>query len=182
MMSVNLEAAAGSRMEAYSGAPYRKPFFRGMRGRRYHSGDPVLFRHNGYGGGLCQFRAYDFKAGGLDYHGSKYRNHCHGQLIALDIGELAPFITFVGVALILFCKEKTRPVCRGYHAGLGILFIGMGMMGEAMVPLWESEVFVNLMTRFSNPLLGILAALHLQPSFSPRRLLWVSCRLWLSAA
>ncbi|MFR2856161.1 Na/Pi cotransporter family protein [Hungatella sp.] len=80
-----------------------------------------------------------------------------GQLIALDIGELAPLITFIGVALVLFVKRKNVQFAGGIIAGLGILFIGMGMMGEAMVPLRESEAFVNLMTRFSNPLLGILA-------------------------
>ena len=80
-----------------------------------------------------------------------------GQLIALDIGELAPLITFIGVALVLFVKRKNVQFAGGIIAGLGILFIGMGMMGEAMVPLRESDTFVNLMTRFSNPFLGILA-------------------------
>lgn len=42
-------------------------------------------------------------------------------------------------------------------AGLGILFLGMGMMSAAMIPLRESEAFVRLMTKFSNPFLGILA-------------------------
>lgn len=59
MMSVNLEAAAGSRMKAYSGTPDSQPLFRGMCGRRHYGGDSVLFRHNGNGGGLCQFRTYD---------------------------------------------------------------------------------------------------------------------------
>ena len=42
-------------------------------------------------------------------------------------------------------------------AGLGILFLGMGMMIAAMIPLCNSEGFIRLMTKFSNPLLGILA-------------------------
>ena len=41
-------------------------------------------------------------------------------------------------------------------AGLGILFMGMDMMGAAMSPLKESEAFISLMTKFDNPLLGIL--------------------------
>lgn len=78
-----------------------------------------------------------------------------GQLIALDIGAVAPFIAFVGVALITFVKnEKVRNVS-GIFAGLGILFMGMGMMSDAMVPLRESEVFVSFMTNFRNPLIGI---------------------------
>lgn len=79
-----------------------------------------------------------------------------GQLIALDIGAIAPLIAFVGVALITFVKnEKVRNVS-GIFAGLGILFMGMGMMSDAMVPLRESEVFINFMSNFSNPVIGIL--------------------------
>mgnify|MGYP002227465708 FL=1 len=35
-------------------------------------------------------------------------------------------------------------------------FIGMGMMSDAMVPLRDSETFIHMVTKFSNPLLGIL--------------------------
>lgn len=34
--------------------------------------------------------------------------------------------------------------------------MGMDMMGAAMSPLKESEAFISLMTKFDNPLLGIL--------------------------
>ena len=42
-------------------------------------------------------------------------------------------------------------------AGLGVLFIGMEMMGSAMEPLREWPAFVNLVSTFSNPVVGILA-------------------------
>lgn len=80
-----------------------------------------------------------------------------GQLIALDVGELAPVIAFVGVAAVVFLKnDKIRHIGE-ILAGLGILFIGMEMMGDAMKPLAELEGFVNLLTKFENPILGILA-------------------------
>lgn len=63
----------------------------------------------------------------------------------------------MGVALILFVKKKKIQFAGGIVAGLGILFLGMGMMSAAMIPLRNSEGFVRLMTKFSNPLLGILA-------------------------
>lgn len=79
-----------------------------------------------------------------------------GQLIALDIGAIAPLIAFAGVACIMFVKnEKVRHISEIF-AGLGVLFIGMGMMGDSMIPLRESEVFLNFMTNFKNPLIGIL--------------------------
>lgn len=79
-----------------------------------------------------------------------------GQLIALDVGEIAPLIAFAGVALIVFIKRDSIHHYGQILAGLGMLFIGMDMMSSAMIPLRESESFVNIMTQFSNPLLGIL--------------------------
>lgn len=80
-----------------------------------------------------------------------------GQLIALDVGLYAPLLAFAGVVMILFIKKRKVNNIGGIIAGLGVLFIGMGMMSDAMLPLRDSEVFVSLMTKFSNPLLGILA-------------------------
>ena len=56
-----------------------------------------------------------------------------GQLIALDIGAIAPLIAFLGVALILFIKS---PKVHNYGlivAGLGVLFLGMEMMSSSMM-------------------------------------------------
>ena len=80
-----------------------------------------------------------------------------GQLIALDIGALAPLIAFVGVMLLIFVKSKKVQHVGGIVAGIGVLFIGMGMMSDAMVPLRDNEAFIHLMTKFSNPVIGILA-------------------------
>jgi len=80
-----------------------------------------------------------------------------GQLVALDIGLYAPILAFIGVAAIMFIKNKKAQNLGGIIAGLGVLFIGMGMMSDAMKPLRDMPQFVNLMTQFSNPLLGILA-------------------------
>ena len=80
-----------------------------------------------------------------------------GQLIALDVGAIAPLFAFIGVVLVVFIKKASVRYYGQIIAGLGILFIGMDMMSSSMAPLRESEAFVNLLTQFSNPLLGILA-------------------------
>ncbi|MBE6852215.1 MAG: Na/Pi cotransporter family protein [Ruminococcus sp.] len=80
-----------------------------------------------------------------------------GQLIALDVGELAPIVAFAGVAAIVFLKNERVKHIGEIFAGLGILFIGMDMMGAAMKPLASSEGFVSILTKFENPVLGILA-------------------------
>lgn len=80
-----------------------------------------------------------------------------GQLVALDIGAIAPLIAFIGVAMIVFVKKPMSHYVGAIFAGLGILFIGMDMMSAAMLPLRDEPAFVSLMTSFSNPLLGIAA-------------------------
>lgn len=80
-----------------------------------------------------------------------------GQLVALDIGMFAPLIAFLGVAMIVFMKNPKVQHAGGILAGFGVLFIGMDMMGAAMKPLQSSPVFIDLMTSFSNPVIGIIA-------------------------
>ena len=82
-----------------------------------------------------------------------------GQLIALDVGALAPLIAFIGVAIVVFSKNEKVQFVGEIIAGLGILFVGMNMMGDSMIPLREYPPFINLMTRFSNPLIGIIAGM-----------------------
>ena len=78
-----------------------------------------------------------------------------GQLIALDVGMMAPLFAFAGVAMVVFLKNPKSHHYGEIIAGLGVLFIGMGMMSDAMKPLREVPEFVNLMTSFSNPVIGI---------------------------
>src|SRR5699024_9157999 len=60
-----------------------------------------------------------------------------GQLIALDVGAIAPLFAFVGVAMIVFLKKPQLHHYGSILAGLGVLFIGMEMMGTSMEPLRE---------------------------------------------
>lgn len=78
-----------------------------------------------------------------------------GQLIALNVGVIAPLVAFIGVALIVFCKNQKLRYVGNIFAGVGILFIGMNMMSSSMKPLQNSPAFINLLSEFENPLLGI---------------------------
>ena len=79
-----------------------------------------------------------------------------GQLIALDISAIAPIFAIGGVAAMMFIKNEKVHHISGIFSGLGILFMGMAMMGDAMVPLQDSQTFINFMTTVENPLVGIL--------------------------
>ena len=82
-----------------------------------------------------------------------------GQLIALDIGFIAPIFAIIGVIMIVFLKKPTLNEIGKILCGFGVLFIGMDMMSSSMAPLRDMPEFVSLMTKFSNPLLGILAGI-----------------------
>ena len=79
-----------------------------------------------------------------------------GQLVALNVGELAPIMAIIGVVLVTFIKNKKANSIGEILAGLGILFIGMGMMSDAMYPLREEPAFIQLMTTISNPFIAVL--------------------------
>ena len=79
-----------------------------------------------------------------------------GILVSMDMGELAPLFAFVGVVLMVFVKNQKLQHIGQILTGLGVLFIGMDMMSAAMKPLRDSELFLDLISNFSNPLLGIL--------------------------
>ena len=79
-----------------------------------------------------------------------------GQLVALDVGAIAPLFCFIGVAMISFLKNPKIHNWAMIPAGLGMLFIGMDMMSGSMAPLRDSELFVNIVSTFSNPIVGIV--------------------------
>jgi len=78
------------------------------------------------------------------------------QIIAFNITQYALLMVAVGFAMLFISNvEKTRH----YGAmimGLGLVFFGMGVMSEGMVPLRTYEPFIELMVRMEKPLLGIL--------------------------
>ena len=45
-----------------------------------------------------------------------------GQMIALDVGMYAPLLAFLGVAMIMFVKNKKVQYVGGIIAGFGVLF------------------------------------------------------------
>ena len=79
-----------------------------------------------------------------------------GQLVALDVGAIAPFAAIIGVVMMLFIKKPKANQIGMILSGFGVLFIGMDMMSGSMTNLKNNADFVNLMTSFENPLLGIL--------------------------
>ena len=55
--------------------------------------------------------------------------------------------------------NETMKIIFGLVGGLAIFIYGMNMMSDAMMPLRESERFISLMTKFSNPFFGIMSGM-----------------------
>ena len=79
-----------------------------------------------------------------------------GQLVALNVSEMAPLLAIIGVVLVTFISSKKLNSLGEILAGLGVLFIGMGMMSDAMSPLRHEPMFVEFMTTISNPFIAVL--------------------------
>ena len=80
-----------------------------------------------------------------------------GQLVALNITKIAPIIAFIGFAMNKGLKNERLKYIGQVIIGLGFLFMGMEFMSSSMAPLRKDPAFIQLMTKFSNPFLGILA-------------------------
>ena len=69
-------------------------------------------------------------------------------------------IVLLGCSIVGFVLTMLLSISKFKSIGFyGILFVGMNMMGDSMIPLREYPPFINLMTRFSNPLIGIIAGM-----------------------
>ncbi len=80
------------------------------------------------------------------------------QLVAFKVTKYAMFLVAGGVLLQMISKgDKTKQWGR-VVLGLGLLFVGMNTMGDAMKPLRTYEPFIELMQQMANPLLGMLVS------------------------
>jgi phosphate:Na+ symporter len=78
------------------------------------------------------------------------------QIIAFKVTEYALLLVAAGFAL-RFVSRRDRMRHQGMILmGLGLIFFGMGIMGDAMNPLRSSPFFLGLMQDMESPVLGIL--------------------------
>ena len=79
------------------------------------------------------------------------------QLIAFNIGQYAFAFIIIGVVLLLIRRSRKMERWSLIIIGFGLIFIGLGQMTNAVVPLRDSEIARNFLVHIStNPLLGIL--------------------------
>lgn len=70
--------------------------------------------------------------------------------------NFSPILALVGVILIMAAKSDRKKDTGSILCGFAILMFGMELMKDAMAPLTEMPGFDSMLTRFNNPLLGVL--------------------------
>lgn len=79
------------------------------------------------------------------------------QLIAFDVGDLAMALSAAGFFGGMAARSETARHGFAAALGLGLLFIGMGLMSDAMRPLRSFQPFIDLMATMAHPLAGVAA-------------------------
>ncbi|MBR7070579.1 MAG: Na/Pi cotransporter family protein [Clostridia bacterium] len=80
-------------------------------------------------------------------------------LSLLSTATITGIIAVIGIILRMFCKKRTQNHIGDILMGFSVLMTGMTAMSTAVAPLRESEFFLNTITSFKNPLIGIIVGL-----------------------
>ena len=69
---------------------------------------------------------------------------------------LTGVVALIGIVLWMFSKKNSQKNVGGIMLGFAVLMYGMSMMSGAIVPLRSDPKFIDMMTSFTNPILGVL--------------------------
>lgn len=75
----------------------------------------------------------------------------------LKPSSFSPVLALIGAALLMFSKSEKKKNIATIMIGFSILMYGMDAMSGAVKPLAEVPEFGNILTMFSNPVMGVLA-------------------------
>lgn len=79
-----------------------------------------------------------------------------GALELLSTDSLTAVIAIIGITLRMFTKRSKSKSIGDIMLGFAVLMFGMKTMSGSVEGLRESPIFINLLTSFSNPIIGIL--------------------------
>lgn len=77
------------------------------------------------------------------------------QIIAFRLTDIAPVAVAIGVALKLAFKTSKKKDLADIVIGFGLLFVGLNMMSQGLIPLQNSPVFAEMIVKLENPILGV---------------------------
>ena len=79
------------------------------------------------------------------------------EIVSTD--NFTAIIAVAGIILLLFTKKDVNHNIANILLGFAVLMFGISSMTDAVYPLRESEAFINLLTNFENPFIGVLIGL-----------------------
>lgn len=82
-----------------------------------------------------------------------------GWATILSTKTISAIVAIVGIVLRMFGKRSVHRNIGNIMLGFAILMTGMQTMSGAVEPLRENELFISMLTMFSNPLMGILVGI-----------------------
>lgn len=80
-----------------------------------------------------------------------------GWLKLVSTATITGVVAIIGILLRMISKKTWKRSLGGILLGFAVLMYGISAMSTAVAPLKESRVFADVMTAFSNPVLGFLA-------------------------
>ncbi len=75
----------------------------------------------------------------------------------LNPSSFSPILAVIGIIMVMFSKKEKKKDIGNILIGFAILMFGMETMSSSVKPLADVPEFTNILTMFSNPLLGVLA-------------------------
>lgn len=82
-----------------------------------------------------------------------------GWVDLLSTEVLAAVIGVIGIMFRMVCKNPTKKHIGDIMIGFCIIMVGMQNMSAAVAPLRSEPAFIDMLTKFSNPFIGILIGL-----------------------
>ena len=70
--------------------------------------------------------------------------------------SFTPVLAVIGAIMAMFSKRQKQKTIGSVLCGFAVLMYGMHIMSSAVAPLADMPEFASIMTKFSNPLLGVL--------------------------
>lgn len=91
--------------------------------------------------------------------GANIGTNITAQLIAFDVGAIAPIVALLGTFFCLLTKDKKLRSIGEAVAGLGFIFVAMSLMKESMAPLSEMDIVKEIFASINNPFVGIIVGI-----------------------
>ena len=91
--------------------------------------------------------------------GANIGTNITAQIIAFDVGAVAPIIALLGTFFCLLTKDKKLRSIGEAIAGLGFIFVAMSLMKDSMEPLSKMDIVKETMSSINNPFIGIIVGI-----------------------